>query len=211
MSGGGGGGWGESQAHTLKAGACSVALAGKQSPGEVTCHSPCAPHARLAPAGLGPGHLRAGGASLAPGPGRPGSAPEGCWPRSESRRPNELRTHGVESRSPLPPRDSRFSRKSVLPSPPRRLHPPRPTQTLAPACPDPARLGGRGPEGRQAHVHTTSGPSPGLQWQLVFTTWVPVPWHGTPALPRRREGGGLLGTDGSGVEGGVVGFRSQCR
>ena len=114
----------------------------------------------------------------------------------------------------VPPHGTRVSQESVLPSPPRRLHPPRPTQTLAPACPDPARPGGRGPEGRQAHVHTTSHhlrPLPGLQRQLVFRTGVPVPWHGTPALPRRREGGGLLGTDGGGVEGGVIGFRSQCR
>lgn len=105
------------------------------------------------------GPLRPGpawGSCRHPGPGRPGSSPEGCWPRSESRKPGGLRRRGVEDPSPAPaPGLTYISRKSILPLPPRRLRRPRPTQTSAHARPDPSRLGGRKREGRPSHPPCT--------------------------------------------------------
>lgn len=79
---------------------------------------------------------------------------------------------------PAPPQDSSISQERLFfpyhQGSSTRQGPPRPRQA------------GREETGRtpfphawhQAHMQTTSGPSPGLQRQLGFKAGVPVPWRG---------------------------------
>lgn len=136
------GGAGErgSQAHTLQAGARSVAAPGKQTPVDATRHSLCDRHARLAPAGWGPGlpsPLDLGGQGL---PQRIA----GLALRAGSPVGSETWSGGFPP-PPALPQDSRISQGLFFPyyqGASTRQGPPRPQ--LAPAPTPPGWEGGNG-------------------------------------------------------------------